>query len=66
MPIIIENITGWVTNAPIQKSHANYYRLRVNNEEITAFHHVPNDGLAECLRRAAEAVDKKEAGDDRR
>lgn len=34
------------------------YRLQINQELICKFKHVREEGLAECLRRAAEAVDK--------
>lgn len=35
------------------------YEVCINDEpRIALFEHVPSDGLAECLRKAAEAVDK--------
>ena len=34
------------------------YEVRINREVITRFSHYRPDGLATCLRLAAEAVDK--------
>ena len=33
------------------------YRLQINNKLITEFTHSRPDGLATCLRKAAEAVE---------
>jgi hypothetical protein len=33
------------------------YEIRINEELVALFRHIPSDGLAECLRRAADAVD---------
>lgn len=35
------------------------YRIQINNELITTFKHSRPDGLAECLRKAADAVEKE-------
>ena len=37
------------------------YQLKINAMLITEFTHLRSDGLAMCLRRAADAVDKYEA-----
>lgn len=55
MPIIIENISGISFDDLPQK-----YRVLVNAEEICRFEHTRRDGLAECLRKASEAVRTKE------
>ena len=34
------------------------YEVRINRRVITRFYHVYTDGLAVCLRKAAEAVEK--------
>ena len=56
MPVIIEN------HSPHQMmDHEKHqYRLKVNDEHIAWFRHRRDEGLAECLRRAADAVDKEE------
>ena len=36
------------------------YRLKINALPITEFTHKRSDGLATCLRKAADAVDKRE------
>lgn len=39
----------------------NQYVVRINHDPVIAhFDHVRSEGLAECLRRAAEAVDAAE------
>lgn len=38
----------------------NDYVLRINNREIARFKHVRKEGLAECLRRAADAAGRAE------
>ena len=38
----------------------NDYVLRINYREIARFSHIRNQGLAECLRRAAEAAELAE------
>lgn len=35
----------------------NDYVLRINHRDIARFKHVRSDGLAACLRRAAEAAE---------
>lgn len=35
------------------------YEVRINSEVITTFKHARGDGLAECLRKAANAVAAK-------
>ena len=37
------------------------YRVRVNREPIASFQHYREDGLADCLRLAAEAIDEARA-----
>lgn len=36
------------------------YEVRINHKVICTFTHYRRDGLAECLRKAAEAVEGKE------
>jgi hypothetical protein len=50
--IAILNVTGSDANNAV-------YQLQINDEFICLFHHQRNKGLAECLRKAADAVDKK-------
>ena len=38
----------------------NSYEVRIGGRLIAGFSHVRRDGLADCLRRAAEAVDLAE------
>jgi hypothetical protein len=52
MPIIIENITDVPTS-----QGSNQYRIRVNQKVIAEFSHMREQGIAECLRRAAEACE---------
>ena len=52
MPIIIENIT----DVPTSKG-SNKYRIRVNEKVIAEFNHIREEGISECLRRAAEACE---------
>ena len=53
MPVIIENFS------PRGKSddQTHYYGLRINSQHVTYFEHRRDMGLAECLRRAADAVE---------
>lgn len=53
MGILIHNISG--DGTPDYMPHD--YVLRVNSKVIVRFQHVRCDGLAECLRAAADAVD---------
>ena len=39
------------------------YEVKINNRTICRFTHSRSDGLATCLRRAANAVAKKEKGE---
>ena len=48
-----------ITNISPDKQNPATYQVRINSEIITAFKHRRIDGLAECLRAAARAVDKK-------
>tara|TARA_R100000365_G_C2748614_1_gene80763 strand:- start:11039 stop:11263 length:225 start_codon:yes stop_codon:yes gene_type:complete len=59
MAVIIQNIS----------SHddmigSNDYVVRINNQTIAYFGHVRSEGLATCLRKAADAVDAAEADAD--
>ena len=51
MAVVIVNISG----------HYGYgeqeYELRINHKHIAYFTHVYEEGLGECLRKAAEAAD---------
>ena len=58
MGILIHNITG--DGVPDDAPHD--YVLRINDRVICRFQHVRSEGLAECLRRAADAVDAKGEG----
>jgi hypothetical protein len=45
------------------------YKVQINDRVICTFEHVRESGLAECLRRAADAVEASvvpDAGDRRR
>lgn len=55
MSVIITNITKH--NKPTGE-HS--YVLKINATEIARFTHVRENGLAECLRKAADAVEKME------
>lgn len=56
MPVIIENHSP--RNLPDDAEHS--YLLKINAKHITWFRHRRDEGLAECLRRAAEAVERAE------
>jgi hypothetical protein len=56
--VIITNISDRGT--PNNAFHE--YVVKINHEVITRFIHKRNEGLAECLRRAADAVDYARAG----
>lgn len=58
MGILIHNISG--DGVPDDAPHD--YVLRINSDVITRFQHVRSEGLAECLRRAADAVDAADEG----
>jgi len=55
MSIIITNIS--THDDPVG---LNQYVLRINRSQIVLFDHVRSDGLAKCLRRAADAAEKAE------
>ena len=58
MSVIITNVTGIHIGGGIAA-----YIVRINNDPpIASFTHRRADGLAECLRRAAEAVDAARNG----
>jgi hypothetical protein len=38
----------------------NYYEVVIGNEVIASFAHIRSDGLAQCLRRAANAVELRD------
>lgn len=40
------------------KSDLRRYEVKINTQTITFFTHARGDGLAECLRKAANAVEK--------
>ena len=53
MAIIVHNITeGGIDYAGINK-----YQVRINQKVIAEFEHLRTDGLAVCLRKAADAVE---------
>lgn len=43
-----------------QRGQKHHYTVQINNEIITEFDHLRNEGLAICLEKAAEAVRKQE------
>lgn len=53
MAIIIHNISG----DEFSPNGLNHYEVRINHKVIATFDHVRADGLAECLRIAADAVE---------
>lgn len=55
MAVIIQNVSRHDDLTGV-----NAYVLKINDRPITAFSHVRSEGLAQCLRRAAEAADKAE------
>lgn len=61
MAIIIENISEQ-HNVEYGKGEQ-HYRLRINNHIKCEFTHNFSDGLATCLRKAAEAFENKEQKD---
>ena len=58
MPVIIENLSP--PGLPDDQFH--FYRVRVNGDVIAHFRHRRSDGLAECLRVAADYVDREGQG----
>jgi hypothetical protein len=59
MSIIISNITDVPTSVGPNK-----YEVCINRKLITTFTHNRQDGLATCLRKAADAVEAKKPLDD--
>ena len=57
--IINTGIAGSCSDAPASYQGECNYMLRVNRQVVAEFSHVRKQGLAECLRKAAEAVEKK-------
>lgn len=53
MAIIIKNV-----DAILRKEGRHIYQLRSNTEVICEFVHNREEGLAQCLRKAADAVDE--------
>ena len=53
MAIIVHNIT----EGGIDYSGINKYQVRINQKVIAEFEHLRTDGLATCLRKAADAVE---------
>lgn len=48
-----------ITNIHQSVSEVDQYELKINHDIIVRFFHRRSDGLAECLRKAAMAVDAK-------
>ena len=59
MSIIITN----KGQAPGENETTRIYHIKINDKLITEFTHDREDGLAECLRKAADAVDSKGLAD---
>lgn len=58
MAVIIQNVTADLST-PDNEEHE--YVIRINHQRpIATFKHKRSDGLAACLRRAANAVTKAE------
>jgi len=60
MAIIIRNVSNNVAPTGRQK-----YELRINYELICKFSHIREEGLATCLRKAADAVERAEKKRDK-
>lgn len=56
MAVVIQNISPLGT--PDNRDH--HYKVAINFDEITTFVHRRDEGLAACLRRAADAVERKQ------
>ena len=54
MSIIIQNISGDDFGDKVM----NRYQVRINTKVIAEFDHMRPDGLAECLRKAADAIEQ--------
>jgi len=48
-----------ITNIDNKTSGECNYRIYINTHEICDFKHIREEGLAECLRKASEAVKRK-------
>ena len=48
-----------ITIVNLDGKETSTYEIRINRIQITTFQHTRSDGLAECLRLAAEAVEKE-------
>lgn len=55
MSIIISNVTRG--DKLYDNSAEHDYEVRINHKHIVDFSHRRNEGLAVCLRRAADAID---------
>lgn len=53
MAIIIQNISG----DNFDYTGINHYQIRINQKVIAEFDHTRSEGLAKCLRLAADAVE---------
>jgi hypothetical protein len=49
-----------ITNIDNKTSGECKYRLYIDKHEICDFKHIREEGLVECLRKASEAVKKKQ------
>jgi len=56
MAIIIKNVSEYF-DIPYGKG-SKIYELRINDELISVFNHNFEDGLAVCLQKASESVNK--------
>lgn len=59
MAIIIQNIDENIRGQGVHK-----YQLRITRDVICEFTHLREEGLAQCLRKAAKAYDKKTSAMD--
>lgn len=57
MSIIIQNLGAVDERSADDPMGERNYVVRINDKIITYFKHTRKDGLATCLRKAAEAVD---------
>jgi len=59
MAVIILNISE--SDYGVEYGHGKqHYSLRINHEELCQFEHTFEDGLASCLRKAADALEEGE------
>ena len=54
--IAIVNVTN-----PLTEAGPNRYEVRINSKVITKFTHNRENGLSQCLRSAARAVDERDS-----